>query len=114
MSKTSAGFIVILCLASFLTIFPDLAFATPQGSNIGKYLCISASWFSGNAGKGLAMIALFIIATTAFYGKITWGMAILVGIGVAILFGADALVVALGGFNCRGNFTIVTPPIGNG
>ena len=108
------SFIFLPCITLFFITFSDLAFALPRGSNIGQVLCIGASFFSGSAGKGIALIGVFIIGVTAFYGKITWGTAILVGIGIAVLFGADALVVALGGFNCHANFAAVAPLTTNG
>lgn len=62
---------------------------------MGNVLCTVKSWFTGNTGKGLATIAITVIGIGALLGKVSWGMAIIVGIGVAIVFGAAGIVDAL-------------------
>ena len=64
---------------------------------MGKVLCTVVGWFIGNTGKGLATIAITVIGIGALLGKVSWGMAIIVGIGVAIVFGAAGIVDAMGG-----------------
>ena len=90
-----------ICLMAMLTTIiitmPDLAFAGDVNTPMGNVLCTVADWFTGNTGKGLATIAVTIIGIGALLGKVSWGMAIIVGIGVAIVFGAAGLVDALGG-----------------
>lgn len=68
-------------------------------------MCTMASWFNGNAGRGIATIAIFTLGAAASLGKITWGTAAVVGVGIAAIFGADYLVLTLGGFNCGATFT---------
>jgi type IV secretion system protein VirB2 len=58
--------------------------------------CTVAGWFSGSTGKGLATIAITIVGIGALLGKVSWGMAMIVGVGVAIVFGAASIVEALG------------------
>lgn len=77
-------------------IMPDFAFAT-AGSTISDVLCEVVSWFTGSVGKGIATLAIIIIGIGALMGKVSWGMAIIVGIGVAVIFGASSLVDDLGG-----------------
>ena len=96
----------LVCTLFFCSVvFPELAFAGYKHSDIGKTICTASSWFNGNLGKGLAMMGLFTVGAGALYGKITWAQAVLVGVGIAVLFGADALVLSLSGINCQGNFT---------
>ncbi|GIK20357.1 MAG: hypothetical protein BroJett004_25210 [Planctomycetota bacterium] len=78
-----------------IVLMPDLAFAG-QDTPMGSVLCTVVQWFTGNTGKGLATIAITIIGIGALLGKVSWGMAIIVGIGVAIVFGAAGIVNALG------------------
>jgi len=88
-----------ICLMVMLTVAiiaaPDFAFA---GTNtpMGNVLCTVATWFTGNTGKGLATIAITVIGVGALLGKVSWGMAMIVGIGVAIVFGAAGIVNAMG------------------
>ena len=88
------------CLLVMLTVFvvmlPDLA-AADSDTPMGNVLCTVKNWFTGNTGKGLATIAITVIGIGALLGKVSWGMAIIVGIGVAIVFGAAGIVDALGG-----------------
>jgi type IV secretion system protein VirB2 len=62
---------------------------------MGKVLCTVVGWFIGNTGKGLATIAITVIGIGALLGKVSWGMAIIVGVGVAIVFGAAGIVNAM-------------------
>ena len=90
------------CLLVMLTVFvamlPDLAAAAgsvdnPDGNTpMGNVMCTVKNWFTGNTGKGLATIAITIIGIGALLGKVSWGMAMIVGIGVAIVFGAAGIV----------------------
>lgn len=86
-----------LCFAFLLSavvlMMPDLSFAT--NTPMGDVLCLVRDWFTGNTGKGLATIAIIIIGIGALLGKVSWGMAMIVGIGVAIVFGAAGIVDAL-------------------
>lgn len=87
-----------LCLVMALTatfmMLPEMASAADV---IGGVLCDVVAWFNGPVGKGIATLAIIIIGVGALMGKVSWGMAIIVGIGVAVVFGADDIVNALGG-----------------
>lgn len=85
---------LMVMLSAVVIMMPDFAFATD--TPMGNVLCTVVDWFTGNTGKGLATIAVTIIGIGALLGKVSWGMAIIVGIGVAIVFGAAAIVNAMG------------------
>jgi type IV secretion system protein VirB2 len=80
-------------------MLPELSWAVTVGTGtdtpIGNVLCTVKGWFLGNTGKGLATIAITIIGIGALLGKVSWGMAMIVGIGVAIVFGAAGIVDSL-------------------
>ena len=84
---------LMVMLSTVIIMMPDFAFATD--TPMGKVLCTVVNWFTGNTGKGLATIAITVIGIGALLGKVSWGMAIIVGIGVAIVFGAASLVNAM-------------------
>lgn len=67
---------------------------------IGDVLCDVAGWFTGTIGQGIATLAVIIIGIGALMGKVSWGMAIIVGIGVAVIFGASTIVGELSGSGC--------------
>ena len=88
---------LMVVLTAVVIMAPDMAFAANSDTPMGNVLCTVVNWFTGNTGKGLATIAITIIGIGALLGKVSWGMAIIVGIGVAIVFGAAGIVSAMGG-----------------
>lgn len=68
-----------------------------DSSVLGGLLCGVASWFTGTVGQGIATLAIIVIGIGALMGKVSWGMAIIVGLGVAVIFGAPTIVAELGG-----------------
>ena len=82
------------CLvATYATMFvPSAAMAGTGGAVIGDLLCSVVEWFTGPLGQGLATLAIIVIGVGALMGKVSWGMAIIVGIGIAVIFGAPEIV----------------------
>ena len=74
---------------------PEMAFAQ-GGETIGNVLCNVVEWFNGPIGQGIATLAIIVIGIGALMGKVSWGMAIIVGISVAVIFGAGQIVSELG------------------
>ena len=68
-----------------------------DSATIGGLLCRVANWFTGSVGQGIATLAIIVIGIGALMGKVSWGMAIIVGIGVAVIFGAPTIVGELSG-----------------
>jgi type IV secretory pathway VirB2 component (pilin) len=92
-----------ICLMVMLSVvvimLPQFAFASSvtNESPMSNALCIAATWITGNTGRGIATIGITIIGIGALLGKVSWGMAMIVGVGVAIVFGSSAIVQLLGG-----------------
>ena len=96
---------MMVMLSAIVILLPDMAFAAAgQDTPIGNALCNVAAFFTGNTGKGLATLAIIVIGVGALMGKVSWGMAIIVGLGTALIFGAAAMVNAIGagGSGCLG------------
>lgn len=79
----------IMLLATAVILMPEMANA---GTSIATVLCNVVEWFTGPVGQGIATLAIIVIGVGALLGKVSWGMAIIVGIGVAVIFGAESLV----------------------
>lgn len=92
---TTIALCMLVAYAAFL--MPTPAFA---GDTIGDLLCSVADWFTGPVGAGIATLAIIVVGIGALMGKVSWGMAIIVGIGVAVIFGAPAIVSELNGTSC--------------
>lgn len=98
----SLAWCMVLAYAAFLIPADALAQygyggAADDSSVIGDLLCNVAGWFTGSVGKGIATLAIIVIGIGALMGKVSWGMAIIVGLGVAVIFGAPTIVNELGG-----------------
>lgn len=83
----------LLGLFAMALLAPDVAMA--GGNPLGETLCKVVAWFDGPTGQGIATLAIIIIGVGALLGKVSWGMAIIVGLGVAVIFGAGDLVSEL-------------------
>ena len=97
-----------ICAVMVMTMLPYDVLATPTGSsgtgtaptnsNVLQLLfCNVLNWMTGPVGKGLATLAIVIIGIGALLGKVAWSMAMIVGIGIALIFGAVTIVNSLGG-----------------
>lgn len=89
-----------LALAMFVAyaamLLPVDALASDASNNpISDTLCKVVGWFNGPVGGGIATLAIMVVGIGALMGKVSWGMAIIVGLGVAIIFGADTIVELL-------------------
>lgn len=69
--------------------------STPDA--LAEVLCNVVDWFTGPVGAGIATLAIIVIGIGALMGKVSWGMAIIVGLGVGVIFGAPTIVDALSG-----------------
>lgn len=85
-----------LFVAYAVMLLPMDAWATAPKA-LSDTLCNVVGWFQGPVGAGIATLAIIVMGIGALMGKVSWGMAIIVGLGVAIVFGAETIVSALGG-----------------
>ena len=90
---------LMVMLSVVVVMLPQFAIASTvtNASPMSNALCIAATWITGNAGRGMATVGITIIGIGALLGKVSWGMAMIVGVGVAIVFGSTAIVSLLGG-----------------
>lgn len=86
------------------TIIAGLGLASPgsvakagcNSGNLEMVYCSVINWFNGPLGKGMATVGIIIIGLGALYGKVSWGLAIICAVGVALIFGGTTIVNALG------------------
>ena len=99
--------------ALFMSLIPELSnalitggLATPFGSitgslgvgggGIGESLCTIVSWFTvGGVGSAVASLAVIFLGIGAFFGKVTWGMALMFATGIFAIFGSSEIVSAI-------------------
>jgi type IV secretory pathway VirB2 component (pilin) len=59
---------------------------------MGDVFCTAALWFTGDTSKALATVGVSITGLGALLGRLTWGLAMFVGIGVSVVFVASTIV----------------------
>lgn len=69
-------------------LYPGEAHAVGEPSPMGAVLCYVIGVILGNFGRALATIAIISLGIGAMLGKVSWGLAITVTVGVAVLFGS--------------------------
>lgn len=82
--------VLTLCL---YTALATAAYAT--NSILGASICLVVQWMYGNIGRSIATLAVMIIGIGATLGKVTWGLAMTVAIGISVIFNAGILVTVL-------------------
>ncbi len=101
-----------LSLFAAIMLVPEMALAAAPGgvTPMETVMCNMVAWMTGATGRAIATIGIIIIGIGALLGKVSWGVALIVAIGVAMVFGSATLVGLLGGSTtaCAPNATIVT------
>jgi type IV secretory pathway VirB2 component (pilin) len=102
-----------------LTVMTMLAIATYMAMTsgvfaadaLGNALCKVAQLAMGKAGRGIATLAVIILGIGATLGKVSWGMAMIVTVGIAVIFNAETLAthVGAGGTACGPAPAATTP-----
>jgi type IV secretion system protein VirB2 len=85
--------VVVFCF--FNDVFADNT-QQPSGSadptGIVTIFCNVIDQITGGVGKVISILILISMAIGLFLGKITWGLAIAVMVGMGLLFGASGIV----------------------
>lgn len=89
-----------MCMVALL---PDVSLAESvalsETSGLGGTLCAVVSTLQGPVARGLAAIAIIFLGFSLFLGKISWGIALALAIGIGAVFGAPEIVKVLSGEN---------------
>ena len=88
-------FSYVFVLSALVAVMPDFALAL-EGS-VGAGLCNLVGAMQGTVGKGIATLAILFLGIGAFFGKVNWGLAVMVGVGIAAIFGATSIVDTISG-----------------
>ena len=112
-SKFKYVFLIFILLFSINVFQPSLAIAAGDKGDTGNtggtdtvgtasksvtdVICRAIKIVQGPTGKTLAILVIISLAIGLFLGKITWGVAIAVAVGMGILFGANTVVGYISG-----------------
>jgi len=80
-------FAVGICVA----MLPDMAIAGNQNA-IDAVFCNVVTLITGSTGKAIATVAVIAVGVGALLGKVSWAMALIVALGIALVFGAATIV----------------------
>lgn len=96
--------LVLFAVVVGASLLPEMA----NANVIQGVFCNVVTIMTGTTGKALATVAIIAVGVGALLGKISWGMALIVALGVALVFGAASIVTALGGAGSGCSFTSLT------
>lgn len=90
---------LLLILTLILMLMPALGFAGEEALDLSmeEALCNAYYLFNGPIGKAFAIFAIVALGVMFFLGKVNWGTAIAIALGIGSIFGAPALVGLLTG-----------------
>lgn len=79
----------LLAFAAILLV-PDLALA----QSVDLCPMVANMWTSGVA-PTVATLGVIALGVGATFGKVSWGMAVMVAVGIAVMFSAGAMVASV-------------------
>lgn len=108
-SKYFAAFLVL-----FFSSAPQLAMAA-EAVTIQGVLCNAYTLFNGPIGRSLAIFAVVALGVAFFLGKVSWGTAIAIALGIGAMFGAPTIVRTITGAagtatNCNDVVGVIQAP----
>ena len=89
-------FVSMVMVLTYLALCAT-AYATSTYTPMGDVLCSVVDFFYGNLGRGLATLAIIVLGVGALLGKTSWGLALTVGVGISVMFGAEEIADLLVG-----------------
>ncbi len=85
----------VLFFISFFTFLPSLLLATSGSANsnaITAVICNIVVSLTGSIGQGISTVAIIFVCIGMFLGKMHWGLAMSITVGIGGLFGAPNVV----------------------
>ena len=86
-----------------IVLLPSAALAAAAGNNnaagtdqVVQIMCNVIKYFN-KIGKPIIIIVVIMVGTGLFFGKITWGLGITIVVAIAILIGAEDVVIFVTG-----------------
>ena len=74
-------------------MLPDLAASATSGSAaVSGVICAIVRELQGPVARGVAAFGIIFLGFSLFLGKISWGTALALGIGLGAIFGAQQIV----------------------
>ena len=108
MTKKLTTNMFMFALAALTLVLPGMASATATGgvaNSLGDVGGIACGIYDCVTGNGLfaiiATMAIFFLGIGAFFGKVNWGLVIVITLGIVVIVGAAGIAGTLvGGDDC--------------
>lgn len=99
LSEINWGTMLMLLIAVAVVAMPDATLANGggSGSTISNTICNVVNELQGPIARGVAAIGIIFLGFSLFLGKISWGVALALAIGIGAIFGAKEIVSLVGG-----------------
>ncbi|PIR39870.1 MAG: hypothetical protein COV35_00170 [Alphaproteobacteria bacterium CG11_big_fil_rev_8_21_14_0_20_39_49] len=81
-------------LLALVALAPNEAMAA-DADGMGQVVCNIIDELQGPVARGVAAFGIIFLGFSLFLGKISWGVALALGIGIAAIFGAETIVDAM-------------------
>ena len=96
MTKKTFFSLFMATIAALAAFAPELALADGGAlDELGNKLCDIVATLTGNIGVAIATIAIVFLGIGAFFGKVNWGLCVIVSAGIIAIFGAASIVGSL-------------------
>lgn len=104
MTKTLNSRLFLFAVAALTLVLPNMAFASPQADSLADVGGIACAVYDCVTGNGLfaiiATMAIFFLGIGAFFGKVNWGLVIVITLGIVVIVGAAGIASTLVGSDC--------------
>jgi|GEM_PF-3514865 len=96
LSALSVAIYALLAMPAYAGIFDSIGDAMFAGlSPMEGVLCRILLIIIGDAGRGIATLAVMSMGIGAMLGKVSWGQALTVAVGIGVMFGSPFLLPLL-------------------
>lgn len=88
----------VMALATLVALMPQFANAAGTGGELGERLCKAYyCYVNSDLLIIIATMAILFLGIGAFFGKVNWGLVIIVVLGIVVTTGAMAIAVKVAG-----------------
>lgn len=92
-SVSMTRYALVFALLALVVLTPDMASAL---TGLQNGVCTIVNVLTGKIGRAVATVGIIFLGIGAFFGKVNWGLAIIVAVGVMGIFGAAIIAKELG------------------
>jgi type IV secretory pathway VirB2 component (pilin) len=96
LDSSSFGTTMAFMLLALVALSPDSSWAA-TASGLNAVICNIVHELQGPVARGVAAFGIIFLGFSLFLGKISWGVALALGIGIAAIFGANEIVTVMVG-----------------